>query len=123
MHAAGVNEPAEAYTFTDLTATCFKDAIPQGIRGWQRNTMVEYGSVGARHLQQLGNLAGQPDAALRLHIFEIARATGALEQDTRDNLRKLLVQHAEEWREFVSAQGKQSFISNWTEGGRYGRPQ
>lgn len=123
MHAARVNEPPDTYTFADLTATCYKDAIPGNCHGWQHNTMVEYGSVGARHLQQLANLAGQPDAALRIHIFELARATGAVEQDTRDNLRKLLVQHAEEWREFVSAQGKHSFINNWTEGGRYGRSE
>jgi len=32
-----------------------------------------------------------PDPGLRPHVFEIARATAARRQDTRDNLRALLV--------------------------------
>lgn len=123
MHAAGVSEPASSYTISNLTAASYEDAIPRSNRMRPSHTMVEYGSVGARHLQQLADMAELPDATLRLHIFEIARATGASEQDTRDNLRKLLVQHAEEWRGFVSAQGQHSFIKSWTIGGRYGRSE
>lgn len=123
MHAAGINEPVDTYTFANLTATHYKDAIPQINRGWQCDTMVQYGSVGARHLQQLGDLAGQSDIELRRHVFEIARTTDASVQDTSENLRKLLVQHSMEWRDFVSAQGKHSFMKSWTEGGRYGRSE
>ena len=121
MHSARVNEPINTYTFTDLSANHYKDAIPRDSRVWQGNVMMQYGSVGARHLQQLADLAGQSDTSLRAHIFEIARATGASEQETCENLRMLLVQHAEEWSNFISAQGKFSFLYDWTKGGRYGR--
>ncbi len=116
MHAAHICEPDDTYMFADLTATKYEDCIPR-INLVRSREMVEYGSAGVRHLQQLADLSGQPEAALRPHIFEIARASNASEQDTRDNLRKLLMQHEEEWRDFISAQGKHSFISNWTERG------
>ncbi len=118
LHAANVNEPADTYTVGNLTSACYNDAIPRSNRNRLRHTMVEYGSVGARHLQQLADVAELP-AVLRPHVFEIARATGASERDTRNSLRKLLLKHAEEWRDFVSCQGKHSFIKNWTKGGRY----
>lgn len=116
MHAARIDEPDDTYMFADLTATKYEDCIPR-IKLVRSREMVEYGSAGVRHLQQLADLSGQPDAALRANVFEIARASNASEQDTRDKLRELLVQHAEEWRDFVSAQGKHSFINNWTERG------
>ena len=120
MHAAGVEEPVDAYTFWDLTKTRYEDARPRNNHTGQSNTMLEYGSVGVRHLQQLANMAEQAGADMRLHVFQIALAIGASEHDTNENLRKLLIQHAKEWRDFVSAQGKYSFIHRWAAGGRYG---
>lgn len=122
MQAARVDEPSDTYTFADLTVTNYEAATPRSSRV-RLSEMVEYGSVGARHLQQLADLAGQPDTILRRHVFEIAQATDASEESTRENLRKLLMQHAEEWRDFVDAQGKHSFLNNWTKGGRYGRSE
>ncbi len=123
MHAAGVNEPPDTYTIGDLTAASYEDAVPRRNRMRLSRTMVEHGSVGTRHLQHLADLSEQPQAALRRHVFEIAPAIGAPEHDVRDDLRKLLAQHAEEWGDFVRAQGEHSFIKSWTKGGRYGRPE
>ena len=120
MHAAYVNEPADTYNINDLTAARYKDAIPQSKRKRLSGNMVEYGCVGARHLQQLAEMARLPDSALRPHVFEIARATSMSERDTTKALRRLLLSHADEWRDFVSAQGQHSFIASWTSGGRYG---
>lgn len=116
MHAVCIEEPDDTYTFADLTVTQYEDGMPQNSHVRSRE-MVEYGSAGVRHLQQLADLSGQSDADLRTHVFEITRATNASEKDTRDNLRKLLMHHSEEWKNFISAQGKHSFISNWTERG------
>ncbi len=121
MHAANVVEHADTYMFADLTAASYEGSIPKNSRAVQLDTMVQYGSVGARHLQQLADYARQPDAAIQVHIFDIARATGALELETQSNLRKLLNQHREEWRDFISAQGRQSFLNHWIKGGRYDR--
>ncbi|WP_197706356.1 hypothetical protein [Magnetospirillum sp. 15-1] len=83
--------------------------------------MVEYGSVGMRHLQHLADMANLPDNKFRVYVSEIAAATGATHQETLKNLRMLLRTHAEEWGVFLSAQGKESFLKNWMDGGRYGR--
>lgn len=120
MRAAGIDEPDDSYAFADLMAHSYKDALPQEFRGKPTKSMVEYGSVGARHLQQLSELADQSDEYLRRYVFEIARAIGMEEKETMNKLRKLLSTHAEEWKDFVCAQGPNSFLKNWTKGGRHG---
>ena len=123
MHAAGIDEPTSVYTFADLTAPDYRDAIQGFNCEWQPHQMVQYGSVGVRHLQQFADLAEQPDTALRRYVFEIAHATAASEVQTKDNLKRLLLQHAEEWRGFINAQGENSFLKDWTKGSRYGRSE
>lgn len=121
MHAAGVVEPDDTYAFADLMAANFKDAVPHNSRIEPTKSIVEYGSVGTRHLQQLSELAVQPDNTLRRDVFEISRATGMSQQETMDKLKTLLSRHSEEWTDFVNAQGDKSFLHTWTKGGRYGR--
>lgn len=116
LHSVNVEEPDDTYTFADLMVSRFENGIP-GNNYVRMSEMVEYGSAGVRHLQQIADLAVQPDAALRSYVFEIAQATNSSEQDTFDNLRKLLSKHSEEWRNFVNAQGKSSFIYDWIERG------
>jgi 7-cyano-7-deazaguanine synthase in queuosine biosynthesis len=120
MQAAKVNEPEDAYIVTDLAAETFEAALPKTNQLRLSKTMIDYGSVGARHLKQLADLADLPDKQLQRNAFEIADATGRSEEETLEKLRHLLVQHAEEWRNFLSAQGKKSFINRWIEGGRNG---
>lgn len=123
MHAAGVTEPSDAYVISNLSAGRYESAVPQSSRIRLSPTMMEYGIVGARHLQQLADMADLPDGALRIHAFEIAQAMGILEHETHDNLRNLLLTHAKEWRAFIAAQGEKSFLNAWTRGGRDGRSQ
>lgn len=123
MNAAEVREPADTYTFGDLTAPSYEAAIPRGDGLRLSRSMLEYGIVGARHLQRLAAMAEWPDTALRPYVFEIAHATGLPEQETCIALRRLLLEHAEEWRNFDSAQGPRSFMKSWTEGARNARPK
>lgn len=123
MYAAGIEEPGDTYVVADLTIPQFSAALPCKKKVRLSRTMVEFGSVGARHLQQLADMADLPDDALQVHAFEIARAIGAPQQETLEKLRKMLLTHAQEWRAFIAAQGEQSFIRNWTKGGRYGRSE
>ena len=116
LHSARIEEPNDTYMFSDLKVSQFKEGIPRN-SNVKPTEMVAYGSAGVRHLQQLSELAGQLNTVLRAHVFEIARATNASEQETNDNLRKLLSKHAEEWRDFLIAQGKCSFINSWIERG------
>lgn len=123
MHAAGIDEPGNTYVIANLTVSAFADALPDKKKVRLSHTMAEYGSVGARHLQQLANMADLPDADLKVHAFEIARATGEAQDDVLKNLRNMLLTHAKEWRAFMAAQGKQSFLRSWTDGGRHGRSE
>ena len=116
MHAAEIEEPAGIYFVDDLTRARYEDARPQQRGGRLSHTLVEYGSVGARHLQQLADRAEVSDTALRPFVFEIARATSTSEHETLEGLRRLLLQHASEWRAFCRAQGPRSFIVGWAKG-------
>ena len=119
MFAVEVEEPAGTYTFHDLTKARYEEAIPpNGSRRLSR-TMVEYGTVGAGHLQQLSDMAELSDRGLRPYVFDIARTTRMSEQETGDALRRLLLQHSAEWRAFRDAQGRRSFIKNWTKGAHH----
>lgn len=123
MHAAGIDEPHNTYVIADLSVPCFSDALPGRKELRLSRTMVEYGSVGARHLQQLADMADLPDEDLNVHAFEIARATGEAQEDVLKKLRSMLLTHAREWRAFMAAQGEQSFLRGWTKGGRHGRSE
>lgn len=120
MYAAGIHEGDDTYVVSNLTATDVQEALAIVRPNALRDTMIEYGLTGVRHLQQLADLADVPDDRLRADVSEIASATGASQEDTLKNLRTLLVTHAQEWRAFLSIQGEQSFLNNWLEGGRFG---
>ncbi len=60
-----------------------------------------------------------PDDNLRVHASQIAAAIGDTYEETLRKLRMMLVAHADEWQAFLSAQGEQSFLRNWMDGGRY----
>lgn len=123
MHAARIDEPECAYTFGDLTASHYRDATQGFDAQVHPRMMMQYGSVGARHLQNLADLATKPDTTLRRYVYEIASATGISEEETTYNMGRLLVQHAEEWAEFLEALGDSSFLNGWAKGSRYGRSE
>lgn len=121
LHAAGVNEASDTYVVSDLAASEAGDALSIIPQKADRDIMVEYGSVGARHLQHLADMSGLPDDDLRVHASQLAAAIGESYEETLKKLRTMLVTHAAEWRAFLSAQGGQSFLKSWMDGGRHGR--
>ncbi|MCA9801764.1 MAG: 7-cyano-7-deazaguanine synthase [Cyanobacteria bacterium HKST-UBA02] len=121
LHTAGVDEPEDTYVVKDLSAPNLNQSLSEISRKSDRDIMVEYGSLGTLLLHQLADMASLPDEALRPHVWEIAEATDASFQDTLNNLRDFLNAHAEEWRTFISAQGEQSFLNSWIDGGDYDR--
>lgn len=123
MHAARIDEPKDTYVIADLTVPSFQDALPGRKKVRLSRSMAEYGSVGARHLQQLADLADRSDGDLKVHAFEIARAMGEPPDDVLKKLRTMLLTHAKEWRGFMAAQGEKSFLRSWTKGGRHGRSE
>ncbi|MDF3812490.1 MULTISPECIES: 7-cyano-7-deazaguanine synthase [Rhodopseudomonas] len=123
LHAAGVNEASGTYVVSNLAASDASNALSVISQKADRDIMVEYGSVGARHLQHLADMAGLPDDALRVHASQISAAIEESYDETLKKLRTMLVTHAGEWRAFLSAQGDQSFLRSWMDGGRFGRSE
>lgn len=119
LHASGVDEPLENYAIADLQAARFSDALPKLNSFRASSTLYDYGYMGARHLQQLADMASVPDAALKPHAFQIAEAIGSSVDDVTSQLRDMLVQHSKEWAAFEQHQGEKSFLQLWTKGGRH----
>lgn len=116
LQAAGIDEPPENYAISDLGAERFCDAIPNGFE--PAKTLHEYGYMGARHLQQLSDLAMAPDQRLKPHAFQIAEALGDPLDEVMVALRSMLMEHSKEWGAFKQHKGERSFLQLWTKGGR-----
>ncbi len=121
LRAVYISEPADTYVVSDLCTPNLAEALSPVRNMADKHVMMDYGSIGARHLQHLGDMATLPDDKLHMHVSEVATATGATYHQTFLNLRGLLETHADEWRAFLAAQGERSFLKNWMMGGRYGR--
>lgn len=121
LHAAEVVEPKDTYVVSNLSTANVEAALESITTEADHDIMIEYGSVGARHLQHLAEMAELPDAVLRPFASQIAAATGEAYEQTVRNLRMMLMTHAKEWRDFLSAQGDESFLKSWMDGGRHDR--
>lgn len=119
IFAAGVEEPDETYAISNLGAGDYEAALPADDGFHAKRPLREYGVIGTRHMQQMADLAKRPDDELRCNALELAESTGCSEQETLEKLRGLLGCHADEWSRFLIAQGKESFLNDWTKGGRY----
>ena len=124
MHAAGIDEAKEkkeeVYFFSNLSAKNYSSALAKRSKGEPTKNMIEYGVAGACHLQQLANMAKLSDKKLHVDVFEIAKATKISEERTLEDLKTLLRNHAQEWDDFLDAQGKKSFLRRWIERGCHG---
>lgn len=113
---ANVEEPDDTYVIHDLTAKNARDAM-SAVAEKHIGSMLDYGIAGVRHFQQFAEMSTLPDKALRIHSIELAAAMSLTEVETLMKLRTLLTAHAEEWKAFISAQGRKSFLLNWINGG------
>jgi len=120
LHAAEVDEDPNTYVVSNLANSDIGKALSVISEKADRDIMVEYGSIGARHMQHLADMAALPDDILRAHVSQISDAMAENHEETLKKLRMILVSHADEWRAFLSAQGEQSFLKSWMDGGRYG---
>lgn len=118
LHTAAIEESPDTYVVKDLRASDVNEAMSAILDKNDRNNMVEYGSVGARHFQHFADMAQLSDDELLVYALEIAEATGETQEETLKNLKTLLLTHSQEWQSFLSAQGEQSFLQKWMDGGR-----
>lgn len=120
LHAAGIDEPTTAYAVSDLKEESFSAMLHKLNNCSTTQSLHEYGYMGTRHLQQLADLAVEPDAKLKPYAFELAMALGQSTDDVLQHLREMLRCHSQEWEAFVASHGEQSFVKMWAMGGRHG---
>lgn len=118
VHAAGLHEPKTAYVWEDLGADSFAaGAAPTFDQKKITGAMREYAIAGALHLDHLAAIRHSPANArtLELRAFQLSRACGLPESESRTRLDRVLGQHESEWKNFMSSLGQSSFVADWTQ--------
>lgn len=114
VHAAGQDESAEVYIWSDLSASTFE----QGARSnFKRKLRVhrEYAIAGVQLWQQFAEF---PRAKVYHHRskmmgIQLSQVLRTSSQEIETRLENLLSNHEEEWVAFVESLGKKSFIREW----------
>lgn len=116
VHAAGLNESSQTYVWENLGGLTFTDSA-SALFAEKKKTgkMRHYAIAGALHMDHLANLKSSPANAsmLGLSAFQLSRALNLPEAETREKLDRLLMQHKNEWKNFMNSLGQSSFITNW----------
>jgi len=117
VHAAGLQEPREAYLWEKLDAPLFEDgAVGSVPDNKKQGRMRHYAIAGALHLDHLASLRSSTANAgmLKLSGFQLSRALGIAETEARTGLDRLLAQHETEWKSFRESLGDSSFVTQWS---------
>lgn len=114
IREAKLDESADLYMWSDLTAPSLREAAHEGAKQATEND-VDQAVCGALALQQLSG-AGED---LSAKAWELAGALGTPSdrQLIEQKLRRLIDAHRQEWHRFVDAQGPRSFLAAWTRAG------
>jgi hypothetical protein len=115
VHAAGLSEPSDTYIWEDLSAHSFEGGAAEGFG--KIEAQRHYAIAGTLHLDHLAALRHSAVNAptIRLNAFQLAQALNESQASVKTNLDRLLSEHEKEWRDFVTALGRQSFIARWIE--------
>ena len=114
VHAAGLNEDADTYICTSLSAATFESAIDNKFTRMSA-AFREYAIAGILHMDHLADLAeedGKP--IIRRHAKLVAPVVGLSVEKSEKQLAELISRHREEWKSFMSSLGARSFIRQWS---------
>lgn len=116
LHAAGLEEPAETYSWADLNRATLLDARPERLHGETTSSMHHYAVAGIKHLVGLSHLGREKaqTSELRSKSLQIAKSIDASHADTHKKLVELLERHGDELEHFLSSLRKDSFIRAWS---------
>ncbi|MNO87238.1 7-cyano-7-deazaguanine synthase [compost metagenome] len=114
VHAAGLEEAPETYTWESLRATSWEAGAA---KDFDRHTQAlrEYAIAGVLHFEHLSLIRDSIPYELikRLRSNELARALAEEPKTVAKNLDRLLQQHAMEWSAFTNDLGSDSFVIKW----------
>jgi 7-cyano-7-deazaguanine synthase in queuosine biosynthesis len=114
VHAAGLNEDKETYVWENIGTRTFEGGSASSFSK-SLKPFREYAIAGALHMDHLAALQGSQagQITLRRHAFELAEWRGESPAEIEIKLRGLLERHAEEWKNFISSLGPESFVRPW----------
>jgi hypothetical protein len=116
MHAAGLSEPPTTYVWENLGAEDFDGGAAASFdRKKITRAMREYAIAGALHLDHLATMrhSSANTRMIALSAFQLSRACGLPEAETRTRLDHVLGQHEAEWKNFMGSLGTSSFVAHW----------
>jgi hypothetical protein len=118
LHAAGLEEPAGTYSWSDLNHPSMIDARPTAMVGETTASMHHYAVAGIQHLSDLSRLGREKaqSSELRSKSLQIAKALDAPHDETHKKLVELLGRHRDELEGFLSSLRQDSFIRSWSGG-------
>ena len=116
LRAARIDVRCETYLWPNLKASRLQDAGAKGARMARKNDIDQaYCAVlASEDLARFGASLGSSHG-IGMASLEIAEALNKGIDETKQNIARLLEQHASEWNGFVAEQGAQSFVARWVE--------
>lgn len=115
MHVAGIEEPENTYSWSDLDAPDLRAAAPEKYKDKIGPKLQQYAMAGTLHLTQLSRMRGQYDYAdiVSRRAAELADATGGDHAAVERWLDDLLERHDAQLRSFLATLGANSFVKQW----------
>lgn len=117
VHAAGLEEPNNAYVWESLNGDSWESGVAPG---FHRTTeaLREYAIAGVLHFDDFAALGKSPqyESIKRRRGGELAESLGQSRQFVEERLNRLLLQHEMEWSAFVGDLGPNSFVRKWIGG-------
>ena len=114
VHAAGLTEAPETYVWENLSAPSFVAGAAPKFRHVTK-AQRDYAIAGTLHLDHLAGFrkSAVNGSAYALAVSQLSCSRGLAAGEVRSKLDRLLSRHEDEWRQFLSALGQQSFVANW----------
>lgn len=116
VHAAGATEEQETYVWENLRADVYENgAAPSFKNRSPSGALYEYAVAGTLHLEHLAMLAHRPrdSPELSMQVGRLSRSLDLQPHVTSAKLQRMLMQHAQEWADFLEDLGTDSFITKW----------
>ena len=112
LHTAKIDDPNQNYIWENLSASTFEAGAANGFNKITK-AQRQYAIAGTLHLDHLSSLWSTPnfESAMNAHSYQLSKALGISQQETRTKLSRLLTQHKTEWEEFTDSLGPQSFVT------------
>jgi 7-cyano-7-deazaguanine synthase in queuosine biosynthesis len=114
--AAALDQGKEVYLWGNLSAPTLRQAADPDARDAGPNDERQ-AMCGLYELATLGNMLDTDSGGERIAdaSAELAVHENAREDDVARKLRRLLIAHREEWRNFIASQKSESFLNSWLE--------